>query len=49
MFILFIIMYLLTPFDILPEAVFGLLGFVDDLGIVVGVLCGLAQTFMLVI
>jgi len=44
-----VLLYIIIPFDIVPEAVFGLLGIVDDLGIVIGVLCGLAQTVMLVL
>lgn len=30
-FIVFFVLYLLLPFDIIPESVFGMAGFVDDI------------------
>lgn len=43
------LLYLLSPFDLLPEAVFGLIGFVDDLGLIFACMCGLAQAYMAVL
>ena len=40
-----VIIYLLSPFDILPEFVFGLLGLVDDLIIIVMMLMSLATWY----
>lgn len=39
LFILFLfVVYLLSPFDLLPEAVFGVLGLLDDVIILLGVI-----------
>ena len=37
-----IVVYLLSPLDLLPEAVFGLLGLVDDIIIIIGTLVYIA-------
>ena len=31
-------LYVISPFDIIPEAVFGIVGLIDDLVLVIGVL-----------
>ena len=36
--VLLIIVYLASPLDLLPEAVFGILGLVDDIIIIIGTL-----------
>jgi len=40
-----VLAYLLSPFDIIPEAVFGLIGLLDDLFIIIIVLFMLANSF----
>lgn len=37
--------YLLSPFDLIPEVVFGLIGYLDDLVVIVFVFIAVAQGF----
>ena len=39
------ILYLVSPFDFIPEMVFGLIGYLDDLVIVIFVLIAVGQGF----
>ena len=45
-YILFGIFYLLSPLDIIPEAVFGLIGFIDDIAMWVVLVVGIGSTFL---
>lgn len=38
-------LYVVSPFDIIPEVVFGIVGLIDDLSVVFVVLFMVAQTF----
>jgi len=40
--ILFAIVYLLSPFDLIPEAVFGVVGLIDDLAVLIFVVVFIA-------
>ncbi len=40
-----LLLYVISPFDLIPEAVFGAIGLIDDLLIIVIVLFVLANTF----
>ena len=40
------ISYLLSPFDVIPEAIFGVIGFIDDFGITIVCLFYVATMYM---
>ena len=39
------VVYVLSPFDLIPEMIFGVLGFIDDLVIIVFIFIAVAQGF----
>jgi RING finger protein 170 len=43
------LLYVVSPFDLIPEAVFGVLGLVDDLGILGFACMVIAQAFMAIL
>ena len=45
-YILFGIFYLISPLDIIPEAVFGVIGLVDDAMMWIVLLVGIGSTFL---
>ena len=47
MILVFLALYLISPLDIIPEAMFGLLGFVDDVIILLGVVAYITVIYRL--
>ena len=45
--VVFLCLYLISPLDIIPEAVFGVLGLVDDLVILLGVVAYVSVIYRL--
>jgi RING finger protein 170 len=43
--ILFMMLYIISPFDLIPEAIFGIIGFIDDLFMVVVVIFVISNIF----
>ena len=48
-YIIGVIVYVLSPFDLIPEAVFGLIGLIDDIMFVILALIGIGTTFFTVL
>jgi RING finger protein 170 len=44
-YIICLIVYLLSPFDLVPEMIFGAIGFIDDLIVVVYVVVAISSVF----
>ena len=45
MYLFIVVIYILSPFDIIPESVLGVLGFLDDLAITAVILLYLTVMF----
>ena len=46
MCMLIAVVYVLSPFDLIPESVFGLIGMIDDFFIVITILVAVSQMFV---
>ena len=42
-------LYILSPFDVVPEAIFGIFGVVDDLCVVIAVVIATGAAFMVLL
>ena len=45
MMVLSSLVYLVSPFDLVPECIFGLIGLIDDIAYIIGALVFLANSY----